>query len=213
VVDEPASKALRTLLAHNNLDLTPETRTDWVRFLMSLSLRNPEAVANTNAEMQTELAAKFSHHNDWYEANKAPNDPPTFVEWVENNIPLVWENSGKLHLPDFIENPGIGTVLIRMRWFTFDLGSSDFTLLTGDRPFIRTHGLIDQRCIVVLPISPRFAFVATHAAEVDLRVRRADPAQLVKDINARIVAQAVKYVYGATDRHLRFVENRLAPVK
>jgi hypothetical protein len=213
VVDEPASKALRILLAHNNLNLTPETRTDWVRFLMSLSLRNPEAVANTNAEMRAGLADKFSRHSDWYEANKKANDPPTFVEFVQNNMPLVLENSGKLYLPDFIENQGIGTVLIQMRWFTFDLGNSAFTLLTGDRPFIRTFGLKDQRCVVVLPISPRFAFVATHAAEVDLRLRPADPAQLAKDINARIVAQAVKHVYGASDHHLRFVENRLAPVK
>src|SRR5262249_23512187 len=80
VVDEPASKALRILLARKNSDLTPETRTDWVRFLMSLSLRNPEAVANTDAEMRTGLTAKFSQHSDWYEANKAPNDPPIFVE-------------------------------------------------------------------------------------------------------------------------------------
>ncbi len=213
VVDAPASKALRILLAQNSLDMTPETRTDWVRFLMSLILRNPEAVANTNAEMRAGLTAKFSQHSDWYEANKAPNDPPTFVEWAQNNIPLVWDNSGKLHLPDFIENPGIGTVLIRMHWFTFDLGNSAFTLLTGDRPFIRTHGLKDQRCVVVLPISPRFAFVATHAPEVDLHLSRVDPAQLVKDINARIVAQAVKHVYGASDCHLQFVENHLVPSK
>jgi hypothetical protein len=213
VVDEPASKALRILLAHNNLNLPLETRTDWVRFLMSLSLRNPEAVANSNAEMRAGLADKFSQHRDWYEANKKANDPQTFVEWVQNNIPLVLENSGKLHLPDFIENPDIGTVLIQMRWFTFDLGSSAFTLLTGDRPFIRTLGLKDQRCVVVLPISPRFAFVATHVPEVDRHLRGLDPTQLVKYINAGIVAQAIKYVYGLSEGHLQFVENRLAPRK
>jgi hypothetical protein len=124
-------------------------------------------------------------------------------------IPAVLSSSGTLHLPTFIDNADIGTVMIKMRWFTFDLGSGGISLLTGDRALIRTHGLKDHRCIVALPLSPRFLFVATNAPETDRRLRRAKPEVLARDINARIVAQSKQYVYGATKEHLRFIENRL----
>jgi hypothetical protein len=92
------------------------------------------------------------------------------------------------------------------------LDRSNLTLLTSDRPYIRIHGLKDPHCVIVLPLSPRLAFVATHSIEVQQALLRQGTRQLVKSINARLVAQAVKHVYGTDNSHLRFVENRLCPL-
>jgi hypothetical protein len=204
VVDDPASRAFNRLV--NGKELPSNMKPDWVRFLMSLNLRDPATVTEISDAMRRELTNQLC---GWYEANKTATDPPTFAEWAKNNAPLnIFENSGKLYLPNFIENSGIGTDLIRMHWFTWDLQSSGITLLTGDRPLIQTHGLKDQRSVVILPISPRFAFVATRAREIADSLHQVKPKRLVKYINEMIVAQAVKHVYGSSDRHLRFVENR-----
>jgi hypothetical protein len=203
VVDYPASKALDRLVTGQVL--TSEMRADWVRFLMSLNLRDPTTVAEISDAMRRELINQLC---GWYEANKTASDPPTFAEWAKCNTPLnIFENSGRLYLPNFIENSEIGTDLIRMHWLTCDLQSRGITLLTGDRPLIQTHGLKDQGSIVILPISPRFAFVATRTPEIARSLRLLEPKRLVKYINEMIVAQAVKHVYGSSDRHLRFVEN------
>jgi hypothetical protein len=212
VVDDPAARALQILLAANGAGLTAEPRIAWARFLMSLSLRDPDAVAKIGVDVRDELFARLSHYGDLYDANRTANDPQTVVEWAKKHMPLVLDNVGKLHLPDFIDNSGVGDVLVQMRWFTFDLASGGVTLLTGDRPFIRTYGLKDRRCIVILPLSPRHVFVATNSRETDRGLQRAKPEHLARDINARIVAQAKKHVYGTSNHHKRFVENRLAPL-
>ena len=212
VVDEPASRALQILIARNTPHPTIETRTDWTRFLMSLALRDPATVAKNTADARAGLIDKLNTNPEEYETARAADDPPTFVEWMQVNDPYRLDNIGKEMLPALIENEQIGTIIMQMRWFVFDLVSSGITLLTCDRPYIRTLGLKDERCIIVLPISPRLAFIATHSQGIAERLLKAGAKILAKDINARIVAQAVKHVYGVTTNHLRFVENRLAPV-
>jgi len=115
-VDDPASKALRVLLASNLPMLAPEMRVDWTRFLMSLTLRDPESVAKTNADMRSALMAQLTKNQEWFEARIASGDQRTFVEWVKTNIPAMLESSGTLHLPDFIDNADIGTAMIKMSW-------------------------------------------------------------------------------------------------
>ena len=189
-VDDPAAKALQMLLASKLASVTGEMKADWTRFLMSLGLRDPEAVAKANADMRRELTARFLQNEEWYSAYKSSGDPETFVEWVESKVPYILASSGTLYLPNFIDNSDIGDVIFKMRWSTFDLSGGGLSLLTGDRPLIRTHGLKDMRCVMMLPLSPRFAFVATNAEATDRGLRRAKPEKLVADINARIVAQA-----------------------
>jgi hypothetical protein len=211
-VDDPAARALQVLLAHNTPNLSAETRTDWTRFLMSLWLRDPTTLAQTHEEARAGLLGKLAQNPEEYEAAKSADDPATFHEWVETYIPHLLDNVGKIFMPELIDNAEVGTVMMQMRWSAFDLSSSGISLLTSDRPLIRIYGLKDKRCVVVLPISPRMAFIATNALETERGLLRAGTARLAKDINARVVAQAIKHVYGASCGHLRFVENRLAPV-
>jgi hypothetical protein len=212
VVDEPASRALQILMERATPNPTIAMRTDWTRFLMSLSLRDPPTVAKTNDAARTGLIEKLNLNPDEYEAAKGTGDPPTFVEWVQVNAPYLLRNIGNEMLPELIENERVGTILMQMRWFVFNLITSGITLLTCDRPYIRILGRNDDRCVVVLPISPHLAFIATHSQEIAERLVKTGTRRLAKEINAQIVAQATKHVYGTTTTHLRFVENRLVQI-
>lgn len=208
-VDGPASDALKILLARKGPNLSDETRTDWTRFLMSMGLRDPATLVKIKNDVRRSFEAKLLIDPEEYLAARGESNHPTLLAWVEAHAPALLPSIGTLFLPDLIENEQIGTVIIRMRWATMDLSSSAVTLLTSDRPYIRTHGLKDPRCILVLPLSPRFAFVATHDIEHQQELLKFGTTRLVKSINDRVVSQAVKHVYGVSDLHLRFVENRL----
>jgi hypothetical protein len=211
VVDGPAADALKILLARNTPNLSEKTRTDWTRFLMSLCLRDPATLSKIKEDARKGLEAKLLSDPEEYLAARGNSEHPTLLAWVEAHAPAILPNIGTLWLPNMIDNEQIGTIIMRMRWAIFDLSSSGFTLLTSDRPYIRIHGLKDPQCVIALPISPRFAFVATHDLDTQKKLLRSGTTALAKSINAHVVAQAVKHVYGSTDAHLRFIKNRLCP--
>ena len=211
-VDGPASEALAALMSRQSFpDLSVKTRHDWTRFLMAMALRDPATMAKIKADARRGLEARLLDDPEEYEEAKGDSPHPTLLAWAQAHTPALLENIGVLYLPDLIENEQIGTVIIRMRWATLDLSRSAHTLLTSDRPYIRTSGLKDPECVIVLPLSPHLAFVATHGPEQQRRLLRLGTMHLVKCINAHVVAQAVKHVYGDSDRHQQFVENRLCP--
>ncbi len=92
---------------------------------------------------------------------------------------------------------------------TLDFSASEVDLLTSDNPFVMTHGLGDQRCVVAFPLSPRIAFFATHDPAQEKRICGHTLEQIAKSLNQSVVGQAHRHVYGASASHLRFVENRL----
>jgi hypothetical protein len=207
LVDQPASEALQVLLAQDNSKLTHELRLGWTRFLMSLRLRNPHMVAEVTQKAKNILRQSLVAEPKEYEAVKHKTDPATFVEWVEKNTPAVIENAGKLLLPGLIDNENIGNAILKLKWFTTEVRGS-FDLLTSDNPFFMSHGLADDRCLVALPISPRFVFFATKKAETLDAVMSHGVSIVSASLNQSMITQARKHVYGSNDRHLRFVGNR-----
>jgi hypothetical protein len=209
LVDAPAARALDVLIARDETRLTPELREAWVRFLMSLRARHPSAIAQITAETQAGLREKLLADPEEYDRVCGPSDPPTLLEWVERLAPTLMPNFGKNMLPDLIENGQVGTLMLRMKWSTVEVTQAFPDFLLGDRPLVMTHGLWDPRCVVALPMSPRFLFLATHTSEVAAAVLDNTGPGLTTAVNESTVLQAVDDVYGTTKRHLRFVENRL----
>jgi hypothetical protein len=130
---------------------------------------------------------------------------------VERYTPALFSEAGKSFLPGIIDNPRIGNTILKMGWWTWTLDSEHYfpDLLTSDSPVFRSHGLGDERCLIALPISPRRAFFATRNSATLNPVMAHGTARVAKQLNASMVKQAQKYVFGSSDRHLRFVEKRL----
>jgi hypothetical protein len=67
--------------------------------------------------------------------------------------------------------------------------------------------LADPKAYIALPVSPTNLFVAAHNQDMADALRKADPTDVVKKINnERLIQQARKYVWGATDSQLSFVQ-------
>lgn len=209
VVDDLAARALDTLIGRDNSKFTLEHRQAWTRFVMSLHVRNPGKVEYITNQADHGLRQSLLADPEEYEVVRGADDPPTLVEWVEQKAPEILSNFGKQILPGIITHQPTGDAIIRMHWWTIGIADGFPDLLTCDRPVYMSHGLMDDRCFIALPLSPRFVFIATRSQSTFDRVMSRGIKVVTKLINESMVTQADKYVYGAHDRHLRFVENRL----
>lgn len=210
VVDDPAARALEVLIQRGNSKLTPEHRQAWIRFVMSLHVRNPDQVAHVVSMFKNHFRSLNDLPGDpEYDAVRGNQDPPTLFEWVEQNAPVTFSHSGKKLLPHIIMNPETGDAIIRMHWWVVGIPADCHDLLTCDRPVFMSHGVADERCFIAVPLSPRFAFFATHNQVIMDKVMSKGMKTVAKLFNESFVTQAEKHVYGVHGLHLRFVEQRL----
>jgi hypothetical protein len=84
-IDDPAAPIVHKLVDGNLASLTTDERSDFSRFVLSLRVRHPDAVALAKAEGERTLRAELARDPDEYLSARAPASPPTFVEWVEQN--------------------------------------------------------------------------------------------------------------------------------
>jgi hypothetical protein len=208
-VDEPASRAIEILIERDGSRVTEEIRIAWTLFLMAMRLRDPRSLDELTTMALNILKKNLLSDTEEYLAMKREGDPSNGYEWLEKNAPHFLPNIGKIFLSGLIDNEKLGDQIINMRWAVRDLRGSSLTLLTGDRPFIATHGLADPRCMLAFPLSPEFLFIATNNQERRQELLSLPMTRITRGANALIVGQATKSVYGRSTTALRFVESRL----
>jgi Protein of unknown function (DUF4238) len=209
-LDSRAALAHQLMLDGKVSRLTNAHRVDWARFMMSMQLRGPLALAEVKRLAQQNMRASMEAGSDAdYESIRKSGDPDTFYGWMEKYQPLVLEEAHKRMLPGLIDHESIGQYLINMHWQIIDLSDATNSLLTGDRPFINTHGLKHPHTAVVFPLSPDRLFVATNGHEQAQQVLAKPRSWLARWANDQIVRCAVDFVIGTDDSHLLFVERRL----
>jgi hypothetical protein len=158
--------------------------------------------------MRQQLVARQCINPEVQEKYRASGDLRGIEVWLESVFPKFLKSSGTVVLPQFIEE--LSKPFHAMRWFLFDLGGADTSLLTSDRPLFGPHGFADPRCIVALPLSSRVLFVAANTREsFRAFVRGQPPETIVSLINETLVTQAAAHVYGNTKAHLATVAKYL----
>jgi hypothetical protein len=140
---------------------------------------------------------------------KNANDPETLEKWVDKNFESLIDNAGLIHFPAFVEMEKPIGVISNMFWEVIDFTYASVELITCDRPCLLKGGLEDQNTVLVLPISPRRAFFATHKKELMDKLKDGPLSLLARALNDNIVHGAVKYVYARDDSIALFVKKRL----
>lgn len=129
--------------------------------------------------------------------------------WVEQSTPAYLDNAAKNRLPGIIGDPETCDEIMNMLWVVVRIPAGCLDLLTCDFPVIMSPGVKDERCLIVVPLSPRLAFIANRSQKV-IDIGLSNIEAFVTFLNRNLVGQAEKYVYGAHDGHLQFVEERLS---
>jgi hypothetical protein len=113
--DDDAARALRILLAPPPRTMTVKERSGWSRFIISLMLRNPEAV-----EKHTKVAVELFRESlprieELYARERRPEDPLTYAEYAQIHGPNPEGRTIVRMLQGLVDNEELGRKLNSMR--------------------------------------------------------------------------------------------------
>ena len=206
LVDTDASRALEKIIAGETDNWSGEIRSGWTRFILSLLFRNPEAVSTVRGHIVEMWDEGIKALQADYAVRRKAGDPESFEAFLAKHEPNAAQIGAANFLADVIDNAQVGKTVFEMKWSRIDLSKSRYQLLTSDRPIDMPLGLADSKAYISLPVSPRVLFVAAHNDNVADALRRANPTEIVRRNNQRVIEQARKFVWGSTDSQLTFIQ-------
>lgn len=209
VVDNEAAVAMQTLRERGLRKMTREQRISWVRFLMSLRVRQPNLVTQLKLGSSVELVRSLDAKPEEYSALAKETDPTYLSDWVEGHFPGLIENFGLSIFSALVDKKDVGDKLLKMRWWLWDFSGLRHQLVLSDHPCVFTAGIDAPDLIVVLLIGPTKAFLATRSQRASDGLRRQDRRRLLARINERSVSQAVARVFAMNESPRRFIANRV----
>ena len=150
-IDNYAAPVRVKMEKHGLKSLSITERQDWVRLLMSLRARQPDIVSKIRTEGTRNFRQSLLNDPEQYEALDEEDDAPTLEEWVEQRFPGLIENFGLSYFPKLVDNKEVGTKILHLRWWLWDLGNAKHELLLADNPCIFTGDIDAPELIVALP--------------------------------------------------------------
>jgi Protein of unknown function (DUF4238) len=190
-----------------------EQRSAWSFFLITLMTRMPEDLAALTLILEDDWNRGLPQFREEYAANRKPDDPETIEEFIEKRDP---EHLGRWVMnvaPELMYHEGMGQSLNGMRWSVVATSEEARPFLSSDRPLVMAKTFSEPDCYVTLPIGPHRLFVATTTEETERAFQDRPTEELVDEVNAQVVKQAVKYVYGIDDSELAFVDKLISTNK
>jgi uncharacterized protein DUF4238 len=198
--DGLAAETLQDLLNDRPFKQAARMRTSWSRFVLSLMVRYPEAIAEMKRQL-TENVMKV------YLETKKDDEPETFAEYEAlrgtNELARL---HGKL-LMDLMQDSRMGRLIFGMHWGVVRFSHHKHDLLTSDRPVASNVFPISANHLC-LPISPRHLFFACETERAEREFQQLDPKYIMQTSNDLMAKRAQAYVYGPDDSQLRFIQNR-----
>lgn len=207
-VDTLAHNALVLLEKHGHYaNWNADSRSAWSRFIFSLLLRTPEDIHMLREWWHDDFSRTDEDAEARYRAIRNDGDPETFTKFLESQPLAAKERYQYKILFSLIDNANIVGEMNNMHWRLLQTPTQP-TLLTSDRPILRTSNIKKSQGHVALPIGSRLLFIASPDAQFLQQVLRTDPVSLVKEVNRQVVEGATRFVYGIDESQLRFIENR-----
>jgi hypothetical protein len=144
-----------------------------------------------------------------YERIRAPGDPPTFDELLAQRDPLTPVKMRVNLIMKALDNDIVGAHVNSMRWAVLDLSAAPNRLLTSDRS-VEMFNLKGSNGVLSLPISPTRVFVAVNEDATLLKLQRAKPDDLVRDINTYVTSRARRFVWAQDTSQEAFIDNTMS---
>lgn len=213
-VDQSAARAHQILLGNKDWSWTSVTRSGWSRFILSLWMRTPASVQAYKAAIASlwgttvpEIAAKYAEL-------RKPEDPERFEDHMIARDPRIVEKVAMYLLQKSIDHAKVGERINNMKWTTLTLADASIDFLISDSPVISTNGLAGKDALIVMPVSPRRAFIAFNHDSTFETLQRMRELDFVKHSNKLVVQRARHFVGAARDDQRKFVAKHFgtAPV-
>jgi hypothetical protein len=174
-IDNEAASVHECLTKRGLRELTPVQRAAWVRFIMSLRLRDPDVIQGLKLEASETLRTSLRDSPEELELQAGEGDFQTLEAWVDEKFPGMIENFGLSFIHELISDHKHGNQFFRMKWWLWDFSTVGVELLLSDRPLILTAPLADKSTIVALPIAPYKCFLGTQSSRTAAILRSQRP--------------------------------------
>jgi hypothetical protein len=196
--------------------LTAAERLSWSRFVISLPLRNPEALLDITLSSQksTLERTRADYTEQFPDPGSEEEFERTFAEVLREDPEVAWlhSNHGLVVLAGILLDPQYAASVSALNWWTLDLSGSRFRLLTSDRPYV-LFGMAQERRIGYVPVSPSLGFFSSpdplKPQQFRAAMSREGPTRLAGFLNSLVAGYGERYVYGIDCKQARFVEKRL----
>lgn len=209
-IDSDSAVVLAKLTRTNIATLEMHERLSWARFVSSLRIRQPKMVKRLRTEASEVLRANFASETGKLEELGPPGDEHTLESWAEARFPGIVENFGLSFFHKIVDDPRIVGPLLSCSWSVMHFDEVEDELLLSDHPCIFVGGLGDPNLFIVLPISPRRAFLMARQHETIDRILSNPPDVIVRRTNASSANQATTRVYATNQSMKSFVAERHA---
>ncbi|WP_226622544.1 DUF4238 domain-containing protein [Brucella anthropi] len=188
---ERAMHALRNgrLIYGNNF------REAWAQFVMGLLIRCPEDLDLLRGNWLNYLVEVPPHWETIYNQTRKPGDPTTLAEKLKTVSPAAEESSMFRAFLHLFNHQNVLNFVKSMRWFVLDVTAANWSLLTSDRPVVRTNGLQNPGGHIALAIGPTKLFCGALDIQTEKNIRRITPNALVRTYNRQVVEGAARFVY------------------
>jgi hypothetical protein len=152
--DNDAARVLRILFTPPPWNMSVRERSGWSRFIISLMLRNPEAVQKHTKVAVELFRESLPRIEELYAREHGANDPLTYAEYAQIHGPSPEGRTIVRILQGLVDNEELGRKLNSMRWVVLAERNPTFQLLTSDRPLLVTNGIGRPDGHIIMPISP-----------------------------------------------------------
>jgi len=205
-VDSRAASALLSMLKGEMV--TPQERKAWAHFIMTLLLRMP-----TEIQLLKQFTRAIeSEVQSWLDTFIRENIPSKFHGKLDEAFQELRESTMSRQVEQILgamSDDELIDRLVAMEWEIIDTASSQNDLLTSDRPVVvNRNEQTEGNTVIVLPVGPRKLFVASTAPKLVSELKKVGAKKLTEVVNIDVVGAADQYVYGSSDRQLRFIQNR-----
>ena len=212
-IDSDASLVHKKIIQKGPHVLTNQERSVYIRFLMSLKVRQPDAVQamkEYGSGFATEELNSPSFIKEYLEVNNRGQFPDTPEELIRDVLPDLIPNFGVDAMVRVItgaDDSKFHSLFCNMHWFVIDFSAVLGNLLTCDNPHYASAGLSDPKCIFAMPLSPKKAFFAVHDKEIKKKILNAPTKKLIQMLNESMVHQALDWVIDADDSNEILIES------
>lgn len=210
--DHLASLALEKLIASDCSHWSNEMRSAWTKFIGSLLLRYPEAIASIRRHMNDIVSAAQPLVKKAWLANHPHMTASAFDSAFAEAKPTLADSAAFRLARQVIDNATYGPAINAMHWSVLHLKNARDTLLTSDRPVFMPRGVDRPDSFIALPIGPRSLFVAAREPSLEKELGAQDHNVTVRRMNTSVVERAKAYVWGVSDSTLRFVQKHMSTV-
>lgn len=191
-IDTPASIILQKMTDRGSLELTDDEKETFARFILSLRLRHPDAIAKIREQGHEQLRAEAIR-----EGSSQPIDPALI------------HNFGLFIVPHAIADPKIVDRICTMPWWVVDVRHANTDLIISDRPCLLEGNAMEGNCLLVLPLNPITLLVISNDPTKVEKLYSINISDLVSQINFASVYYASERVYTTGRQHAPLIEKLL----